>query len=480
MSESNASLPQTGANDLAHRVRQGGKLIPETAVKRLPAVTTGPVRTTLLILALPILGEQILNTFVGLFDTWLAGRISSSATSAVGLAAYVSWLASMIVMLIGTGTTALVSRHEGGGDHAGANRYTNQSIALAAILGILLFALMYTLAPFLASYLRMTGRTYDIAVQYLRLEAVGHMFMCLTIVGSAALRGVGNMRTPMFIFAIINSVNVIASCTFVYGMGLGVKGIVAGTVTARVVGAIVILAVLWRGRAGLILRWDELRIAWERTRRILRIGVPAAADGAIMWAGHFAFLAVISRVGAGHLGEACFAAHIIAVRVEALTYLPAMAWGAATATMIGQALGAGDPSRAKRVGHEAVLQCGVLSVVIAVLFYFGAAFIYQHMSLDPLVRAAGVAPFQVLALLQPLLVISIIYIHALRGAGDTRVPLMITLIGVLIRIPTGYYFGIVLAGGLMGAWMGMFGDMIWRAIGASARYMSARWLTTKV
>ena len=67
-----------------------------TKTNRVPAVTTGPLRRTLLTLALPVLGEQILNTFVGLFDTWLAGQISLTATSAVGLGAYVGWLASMI------------------------------------------------------------------------------------------------------------------------------------------------------------------------------------------------------------------------------------------------------------------------------------------------------------------------------------------------------------------------------------------------
>lgn len=76
-------------------------------------IITGPVRKTLCLLALPVLAEQILNTCVAIFDTFLAGQISASATSAIGLAAYVDWLVSMIVMLVGTGTTALVARFQG-------------------------------------------------------------------------------------------------------------------------------------------------------------------------------------------------------------------------------------------------------------------------------------------------------------------------------------------------------------------------------
>lgn len=440
----------------------------------------GAVRRTLFILAIPVLGEQMLNTFVGLFDTWLAGRISPVATSAVGVAAYVSWLASMMVMLVGTGTTALVARHEGAGDRAEANRDTNQSMILAAILGLLILVLLFAMAPWVAGYLGMTGRAFDITVSYLRTEALGHVFMSVTLVGCAALRGLGNMRTPMYIFAIINAVNVIASYFFVYGIDMGVSGIVLGTVTARTLGAILMVALLIRGRAGLILVRRELRLSWNRTWRILRIGLPAAADGAIMWTGHFAFLAIVSSAASEALGQACLAAHIIAVRVEALTYLPAVAWGMATATMIGQALGAKNPALAKRTGHEAVLQCGLLSVLIAVGFYFGAEWIYEQMSLDPLVRRIGPAPFRVLALLQPCLVISIVYVWGLRGAGDTRWPLFITIVGILIRLPVGYFFGVVRGGGLMGAWFGMFGDMLWRALAAGVRYTRGRWLTTKV
>jgi putative MATE family efflux protein len=443
-------------------------------------VLRGPVRKTLLLLALPVLAEQMLNTFVGLFDTWLAGRISSAATSAVGLAAYVSWLGTMIVMLVGTGTTALVARHKGAGASEQANRCTNQSVTLAAMLGFFLFVLLYTVAPLLAAYSRLSGDAFDVAVTYLRIDSFGHIFMGLILVGCAALRGVGDMRTPMLIFAAINGVNILASCVFVYGLEMGVNGIVGGTIISRGVGAVIMLTLLIRGCAGLILIRSQLSFVWARAWRILRIGIPAATDGAVLWIGHFIFLAIIARAYDGLLGQACFAAHIIAIRVEALVYLPAVAWGAATATMIGQSLGHGDPLRAKRAGLEAVLQCGLLSVMMAAFFYMAASWIFEQMTIDPLVRAAGVGPFRVLALFQPLLIISIVLIHGLRGAGDTRVPLLITILGVLLRLSVGYYFCMIAGWGLIGAWMGMFGAMAWRATAAAAHFLSGRWITTRV
>lgn len=440
----------------------------------------GSVRRTLLILALPVLAEQLLNAFIALFDTWLAGRIHAAATAGVGLAAYVSWLASMIVMLVGTGTTALVARSVGGGDTREANRIMNQSMVLAVFLGLCVSVILFSLAPALARYSNMTGQAYALTVRYLRIDAFGHMFMAVTLVGCASLRGAGDMRRPLGIFLALNSINVVASSVLFFVFHLGVDGIVAGTVTARVVGSILTVLVLMRGRSGLKLNKNDCKIDKPRTLRILRIGLPAAMDGAIMWSGHFAFLAIIARVAPGSLGQICLAAHIITVRVESLVYLPAMAWGVAAATMIGQALGAGNPARAKQAGHEAVLQCGLLCIGVAVIYYWNAERIFALMSVDVMVQAAGVGPFKTLAFLLPLLAVSIVYVGGLRGAGDTRVPMFITFGGVFLRLTLGAYCGLVLDLGLLGAWMGMFADMIWRAAAISARFFGGRWVSAPV
>ncbi|MCO6438869.1 MAG: MATE family efflux transporter [Phycisphaerae bacterium] len=455
-----------------------------TAVEARSTLVTGSVRRKLFVLAMPVLAEQLLNTAVGTFDIFLAGRLSAAATSAVGLAAYVAWLVSMLAAMIGIGTTALVSRHEGAGDRHEANHVANQSLTLAVALAVLIAALIYGIAPAIATYCRMTGESFTITVDYLRIGALGLACTTVTLVACAALRGIGNMRTPMFIFALINLLNMSVSWALVYGPGpipsLGVRGIVTGTVVAHAVGLALTLVLLARGRVGLRLVPRETVPTWERTRRILHVGVPAGADGAIMWSGHFCYLAILSRLADPPLGTAYFAAHMIAVRTESLVYLPAVAWAAATATMIGQALGAGNPIRAKQVGHEGVRQCGILAVIVSAVLFIGANTVYAVMSSDPLVREAGTAPFRVLFVLTPALVVSIVYVGGLRGAGDTRTPMLITIVGITLRLAVGYLGGIVLQMGLLGAWMGMFTDMIWRAIASSVRYFRGKWLQTRV
>jgi multidrug resistance protein, MATE family len=448
-------------------------------------ILTGPPRSTLFFLALPVLTEQILNTLVGLVDVFLAGQISATATSAVGVAAYVTWLVSMLVMLVGIGASALVSRAQGAGNHAEANHFANQAITLAAVFGCIIALLNFLAAPLFATAFKMTGEAYEITVTYLRIESIGHFFVSTTIVASAAFRGIGRMKIPMLVFGVMNVVNAFFSVVLMYGWGpaprLGVNGIVAGTVIAQFVGCSLIVAILIRGQWGLRLHLREMALQIQSVTRIVRIGLPAAADGAIMWTGQFIFLLIIARLAPNPLGQAYLAAHIIAVRFEAFTYLPAVAWGAAVATMIGQSLGAGDIRRAVRAGNEGVLQCGSLAAMLGLVYFFAAPQIYRLMSTDPLVQEVGTRPFRYLALLQPLLATSIVYIAGLRGAGDTRYPLLISLMGAFcVRVPLGYFFGVVLNGGLLGAWVGMFGDMIWRAVGAIVRYHRGRWVHTKV
>ncbi len=293
------------------------------------------------------------------------------------------------------------------------------------------------------------------------------------------------MRTPMMILGIVNVLNVVVSWTLVHGAGpfpkMGVDGIVAGTVVARFSGGLLMLTVLARGRNGMKLLRRELHLRGSEVVRIMRIGLPAAAEGIVMWAGNFLFLMIISRLGQEGFSKPFYAAHIIGIRVEALTYLPAVAWGHAAATMVGQSLGAGDPRRAKRAGQTAVLQCGLLAACLSLLFYFGADWIYSVMTHDPAVREIGIPAFQFMAWFQVPLIMSIVYVLALHGAGETRYPLIFTILGVIcVRVPLGYLCGIIWQGGLIGAWVGMNTDVTLRAVLLFWRFTWGRWYTTRV
>ena len=468
----------------------------EPTLGRKLEITTGPLDRVIFILALPILLENFLAFLVGFYDLILAGHLAQSsehATKAIGVASYVGWLASMLFGLVGTGATALIARHFGNQQYHDANIFLNRSMALAGVFGVIVAGVFYTLAPTISYLLKMEGESYDIAVRYLRLDSIGHLFSGVTFIGAAALRGAGNMRLPMFILGFMNIVNMLVSTVLVYGLGAnaglssewitswGVDGIVTGTVTAKFCAAIAMVVCLVRGTDHLKWSLSQFRLMDDYVRRILRIGSMAVADNGIVWLGQFFFLMIISRLEANPGESYVFAAHVIGIRVEAISYLPAFAWGLAASTTVGQALGAMDPDRAKRAGVVAFKQCSYFMVILSVVFFFGAEQIYRWMSEEPRVSDVGVPAFKFLALFQLPLAAAIIFNTSLRGAGDTRTPMIISFIGVVfVRLPGAYLCGVVLEWGLIGAWIGMFADVTLKAVMLSVRYLRGKWTELKI
>ncbi len=464
--------------------RPGPEPPPSPEARRREWLLSGNLRLVVWTLALPVFGEQLLSFCVGTTDLFLAGHlpadISEAATTSVGLAAYVGWLGSLAFTLIAAGTTALVARARGAGDFALANRVANRSLLMSFLMGIGVMIAMYLAAPTLAALLGLDGQTRDMAIRYIRLDAVGLFFMCIGYVGSAALRGCGNMRLPMLMLGTVSILNIIVSCALVYGWGplapWGVDGIVAGTVISRMIGGLLIVGALAWGVTGLQLHLRELKLWGETSRRVLAIGIPAGIDGMIMWSGHFLFLRIVSD-----LGETELATHMVGIRLEAITYLPAVAWGAAAATLIGQSLGAQDSQRAFRAGNEAFWQCGLLGVLITLGFLLGADPLLRLMNNSPDVWKVGAPAIRLMALFQLPLIASIIFVAGLRGAGDTRYPMLITVLSTfLVRLPLAWVCGVLLDGGLFGAWIGMCIDMLVRGVLAAWRFQTGRWLTTRV
>lgn len=443
------------------------------------------LRRDLFQLVVPVLIEQLLIFGIGFFDTLLSGQLGKEETSAIGLAAYVSWLGSVIFTVISVGASAVVARHWGAGEFEEARRVTARSLTLSVFVGLLVFFLLRELSSPFARLMHMSGNQHRIAVEYLRFDAWSQCFAAFTQVAAACLRGAGDMRTPLVVLAFTNVVNVIVSSACMWGWGpipeMGVTGIVTGTVTAQVCGAFLMGCLLISGLSRVPLRLVEVGFDPATTHRILRVGGPAALAGIAKVSGHFAFLMVISRLATDGFDGAAFAAHFVGVRVEALSYLPVEAFGIAAATLIGQALGAGDLDRARRAGREAVRQCIGYAGLMTLLFFVFAPQIFSLMHRDPAVALVGVPAFRLMATFQIPNGILIVYTCCLMGAGDTRFPLYCSLIGnVIVRVGVGYLCGVHWQGGLFGAWIGMGADNTLRSLLISWRYRAGHWVHTKV
>ena len=149
--------------------------------------------------------------------------------------------------------------------------------------------------------------------------------------------------------------------------------------------------------------------------------------------------------------------------------------------MVGRARGNRDPQRARLAGHAAVMQCSLLGIFITLAFTLGAGLIFEQMHTDAVVRDLGSHAFPLVGLFHIPLLAGIIYAAALRGAGDTRYPLIVTAISTYaLRLPLAWLLGHTLGWGLWGAWGAMCADMLVRWVMAWGRFVQGGWLRIKV
>jgi Na+-driven multidrug efflux pump len=263
---------------------------------------------------------------------------------------------------------------------------------------------------------------------------------------------------------------------------LGFQGIALGTAISHTLGAVAVLVVLARGRAGLRLHVGQLWPGWDLQWRLLRVSLPAGADSMSLGVGQLWFLTLVNR-----LGNEPATAHGIALRWEAMGYLSGAAFGTAAMALVGQNLGAGRPREAARSGWTAfAMGLGVMAVMGATFFTF-APQMFRLFAPNPEqahVVEIGVPVLRLVAFAMPALACSIVFTYALRGAGDTRVPLLFTWVGFLgVRIPLTYWLTQPLVhlgpwewtGGLFGAWVAMFADLFVRGGAFLARFAGGRW-----
>lgn len=464
---------------------------------RSPLIDSRGTFRPMLRLAAPVLIEHLLYVLVDYTDLWLAGRFLQSASyvAAMTVVGYSLWLIFNLFSFVAVGATAMTARFVGAGDRSMANRVANQAMLIGGVWSLLLMAIGLTLAGPLVGLTQLEGETADAARRYLSTILLVLPLMMVEEIGIACLRGAGDMVTGLVVMAAVNVINVAVSSTLLLGLGpfpeLGWQGLAIGTATAHTFGGLTILYLLCRGRAGYRLHRTLMRPEGDFIRRILRIGLPGGTDMVSIALLHMWFVSVINQ-----LGSLSTAAHGVAVRIEALAYMPGGAFQVAAATMVGQFLGARDFRRATRSVGMACLVGGGLMTAVGLLFFFHsqalAGFFLSGDARSALPIAAQL--LQIVAISMPALALGMILGGALRGAGDTHWPLVFTLVGFLaVRIPLAYllaYPAFVVPGlnwhiagwglGVVGAWYAMVSDIFVRCALVVARFLHGGWQSIRV
>ena len=426
-------------------------------------------------LAWPAIMTFGLESLVGLVDALMVGRLGANAVAGVGVGTQILHAVSVMNMALATGTVALVARHIGGNDHQAAEGVVIQSLYLAVAMGLAIAVPVYLWAPQLVSIFKVEPAVLRSGAEFVRVIMLGVPCMAVFAVIAAGLRGAGDMRTPLLIGVLVNLVNVVAAYVLIFGKlglpALGVRGAAMASALAFAVGAILGLASLLRPHSALRLERGRLAPDLGLARRIITVGSPTGIEQLLMQIGFLLYLGI-----AASYGTAAVAAYFIGVRILALSFLPGFGFSAAASTIVGQQLGAQQPQHAERSGWEANwLAMGMMSVVALLIFAFARPIAALFID-DAAVIDDTVSFIRVLALAQPLMAADSTLGGALRGAGDTRFPLVTVIVGFYVaRLGFAWAAANLLDLSLVWVWAALLGDYAMRAALKAWRFRSGAW-----
>ncbi len=443
--------------------RPGPGLRAEAAVVRPPGeawADTRAIRKAVLRLALPIVASNLLQRGVGIVDALMVGRLGAAELAAVGLAQLLIFFQMALVYGLGVGLTVMVAYHTGAGDAARRAQMVRSGLAMGLGLAAGLSLLGLWGSRWAAALLGASGRVLELAVAYLLVSWLLFAFLVFLHLLSAIFQGAGDTRTPLKVVTVVNLLHVAVALPLVFGLmgapALGVVGAAVGSGVSEAVG-VVWLLVLAR-RRGLLLpgAWADR----EAVLRMGRVGWPAIGERLVTNGMQLAFARVV--IG---FGVAIYAAHQVGLNIEALSFLPGLAFAQAATALVGQRVGARDPEGARRTAGQAVL------VALAVMTAFGVTFLLapglwvRLFTPEAEVLAWGEPLLRIMGLLQVPLALALALAGSLRGAGETRSVLVAAVVGGwVVRIPLAVGLGVWAGYGILLVWLTMVLDWVVRAL----------------
>ncbi|WP_323740464.1 MATE family efflux transporter [Halegenticoccus tardaugens] len=442
-------------------------------------MTTGAVTPKLAALAWPLVAGNLLQTFYNLADMFWVGRVSPEAVAAVSLMFPLSWMFVSTAMGITAATIALVSQHVGAGHDREADRVVGQTVVLTAVVAAALAALGLAVRRPLLGAMGLSGRVFVEALAYIEVIFLALPFTFLFFAFRAALQGAGDTKTAMWLMVLSAGLNVVLDPLLILGPGpfpaLGTRGAAVATFVARGLAAAVGVYILLRGDWGVRLRVTDLRPDRAVLRKLLVIGSPATIDG---WARSFAAVAMATLVA--QFTVAAIAAYGIGVRLMSVSWTVAGAVGQATATGVGQNLGAGTPDRAAAVTRTATVgTMGLLFAAAALVVAFPDVAMRVFVN-DAVVVDEGVVFLRIVAPFWAFFGGTMVVQGAFRGAGQTKVAMALSFLSRWVfRVPTALVlsFGwtVTLPGGAIVTALGWGVDGLWWAfsVGATAAFVAA-------
>ena len=410
------------------------------------------LRRRVLALAWPVIGQNLLETLLGIVDTLLVAGIGTAAIAGVGGALQIMFFVLAALSALSVGSAILVAQAVGARAFDRASRLARQSLLWSVLLAVPLALVGLGLADPIIGVFGMEPDVARIGADYLRVTMGTVVVLVLLILGGGVLRGAGDSRTPMIVTAIANVLNVGLAYGLIYGHfglpALGAVGSAWATFAARTVALLMLLGVLWKGRNGVSISGAGSWLPdWSVARRVLGLGIPAAVEQILTTT---AFLALTILVA--HLGTDTLAAQRISMSALSFSFLPGIGFSLAATSLVGQSIGASRPREGAEMAKTATLWAVMWMSAIAVLFFVFATPIMRLFTSEPEVIRIGAAGLRTVALTQPFWGVGMVQSGALRGTGDTRFPLIVGSSGVWCAVLLAWLGLKLFDGGLPVVW----------------------------
>lgn len=410
----------------------------------------GSVNRALVLLAVPMMLEMAMESVFALVDTFFVGRIGNAALNTIGYTEVVLTLVYSLAIGLSLAPMAMVARFIGEQKPEDAARAARQALWLGIGVSLIIGVGGYYYAE---DILRGVGASDEVVregLNYTRLMFGGNVVIMLLFLLNGVFRGAGEASRAMRVLWLANGINIVLDPIFIFGLGpvpeLGVTGAAVATNIGRGVGVAYQLYVLFGGRSVVDLRGGRFGFDGLMMKRIANVAATGAFQYLVASASWIFLMRIVSRSG-----EAAVAGYVVAIRLVIFTLLPAWGFANATATFVGQNLGARQPERAETAVWKAarLISMYILSVSAIYLLFTGG--LIRAFVTDPGAVAYGERALRIFAAGYLFFGLGMVFSQAFNGAGDTRTPSLINFISFwVIEIPLGYYLGIELDYGIAG------------------------------
>ena len=424
-------------------------------------------------ITLPAVFDLLAQTLIMALDMKMVSSLGPSAISSVGVGTAGMYALIPALIAVATGTTALLSRAYGADNKLDGKKAFAQSFFIAVPLGIFL-TIIFLL--FSEQIINLVGNAKDMnlkdAILYQNMTVIGFPFLGISIATFYAFRAMGENKIPMIGNTLALVLKLILNFLLIYLFKWGIFGAALSTTLTRLFSAIFsIYLVFWSKKNWISLELKDLKFDYFTSKRILKVGIPAAVEQLGLRIGMLIFeMMVIS------LGNLSYAAHKIALTAESISFNLGFAFSFAASALVGQELGKGSSQKALKNGYICTIIAMIVMSTFGLLFFIIPQFLVSLFTKDKDVIELATMALKIVSICQPFSGASMVLAGALRGAGDTKSVLLITYLGIfLIRIPITYLFLDVLNFGLAGAWIVMTIDLVIRSSLAFYIFRRGKW-----